>query len=278
MPCQARIIDKEYPLKDTSPPFYTTKECAGPATKRICNESGDRFNACDSCFRRYNTGEWYGWFDCSYPKDARVVGSPAFFLHPGCTTIHPSPPKQKKPDAIGCKTCWRTSVDEIACKTCSTGICNVCAVVPPLGYSGSFCKKCVPRKAFTLAPPVPTPTALVAVPAVEVVPARVVDEIASITATMSSLTIHEPSASASASALATISSPTVHVRQIKKKETVQLTYPILTDIASLSLENLQALHKDLLQWMKEYSTKFPRQMVPYYKYRMVIESHIINKK
>ena len=136
----------------------------------------------------------------------------------------------------------------------------------------------MPRKAF-IAPATALATAAsVAVPAVEVVPARVVDEIASITATMSSLTIHEPSASASASALATISSPTVHVRQIKKKETVQLTYPILTDIASLSLENLQALHKDLLQWMKEYSTKFPRQMVPYYKYRMVIESHIINKK
>jgi hypothetical protein len=61
----------------------------------------------------------------------------------------------------------------------------------------------------------------------------------------------------------------------KKKS---LDYPIREDIASLSLDELKALHASLVVWMKENQTKYPRLIVPYYRYRMKLEALMIQKK
>jgi len=43
-----------------------------------------RQGICKECFKRYNTKGskndiWYGWFDCSYPENARVKFSPWYY-------------------------------------------------------------------------------------------------------------------------------------------------------------------------------------------------------
>ena len=57
-----------------------------------------------------------------------------------------------------------------------------------------------------------------------------------------------------------------------------LDYPIRDDIASLSLDELKSLHVPLVAWMKENQTKYPRLIIPYYRYRMKMEALIIQKK
>jgi len=60
-----------------------------------------------------------------------------------------------------------------------------------------------------------------------------------------------------------------------KKESM---YPIETDLANLSLEELRELHTNLMRWMKGEGSKYPRLLVPYYKYRIRLEGLLINKK
>jgi hypothetical protein len=60
-----------------------------------------------------------------------------------------------------------------------------------------------------------------------------------------------------------------------KKESM---YPIETDLANLSLDELRELHTNLMRWMKGEGSKYPRLLVPYYKYRIRLEGLLINKK
>jgi hypothetical protein len=60
-----------------------------------------------------------------------------------------------------------------------------------------------------------------------------------------------------------------------KKESM---YPIETELANLSLEELRELHTNLMRWMKGEGSKYPRLLVPYYKYRIRLEGLLINKK
>jgi hypothetical protein len=64
----------------------------------------------------------------------------------------------------------------------------------------------------------------------------------------------------------------------KKAKPKALDYPIREDIASLSLDELNALHVPLVAWMKENQTKYPRLIIPYYRYRMKMEALMIQKK
>jgi hypothetical protein len=79
--CEARILDQ---LKTTPVPHSTTKACGGETTKRISVDEGDAYmSICSCCFKRFIKrkveGNWFGWFDCDYPPQARVVGSKWYY-------------------------------------------------------------------------------------------------------------------------------------------------------------------------------------------------------
>lgn len=108
--CEARIITNG------------VKACGKPVTKRI-NKDDDRVACCDECFRRYSLQkDWHGWFDHDVPSGVAV---PVVRLD-------------------GCATCWHHE-PRTACKTCAVELCRWCASVPPPGYSGDYCKTCVPK-------------------------------------------------------------------------------------------------------------------------------------
>jgi len=77
MNCQARVLDEAHTIPNTKLIYHTTSECGGEISKKLSIDSGDAYmNICSCCFRRYITKKtWYGWFDGSYPPEAKVVGS-----------------------------------------------------------------------------------------------------------------------------------------------------------------------------------------------------------
>ena len=79
MNCQARVLDVAHTIPNTKLIYHTTTECGGEISKKLSIDSGDAYmNICSCCFRRYNTKgkpQWYGWFDGSYPPEAKVLGS-----------------------------------------------------------------------------------------------------------------------------------------------------------------------------------------------------------
>jgi hypothetical protein len=218
--------------------FYTTKSCSQVAKKRLVIPD-DPHRCCDDCFRRYTTGtDWYGWFDGLFPPQAPVIGSQAFYASMAKTKVRPTLPVQKAP--LGsCATCSRTSFERSECQVCHTEVCRACASVSPvLTIRGDFCKRCVPRL------PLPVP--------------KEEPEVEALTAQVAQMTL-SPEAK-------------------PKAKLKSLDYPIRQDIASLSHDELKALHVPLVAWMKENQTKYPRLIVPYYRYRMKMEALIIQKK
>jgi hypothetical protein len=80
--CQARVLDCEQVFTRTGEKFHTTKECGKKPKVKIGVDDGEAsMYICASCFRRFSKrvavpGDWYGWFDCEYPAEARVKFSP----------------------------------------------------------------------------------------------------------------------------------------------------------------------------------------------------------
>ena len=83
MSCAARILDQEYIIPGLTETCHSTKECGDKANKKIVVDSETSLYICNPCMRRYLTkktadSSWYGWFDCEYPADARILHSPWF--------------------------------------------------------------------------------------------------------------------------------------------------------------------------------------------------------
>lgn len=80
--CQARVLDCEQVFPRTGEKFHTSKECGKKPKVKIGVDDGEgSMYICASCFRRFSKrvavpGDWYGWFDCEYPAEARVKFSP----------------------------------------------------------------------------------------------------------------------------------------------------------------------------------------------------------
>ena len=76
--CQARILYKEFKIPGTSESCHTTKECGETMSRKITIDDGDAtLSICSTCLKRFMTkssptSNWYGWFDCDYPPEARV--------------------------------------------------------------------------------------------------------------------------------------------------------------------------------------------------------------
>lgn len=248
MSCQARVLGAEYPLEGplNGETFHTTTFCGKFAQKRI-KISDDNHASCNDCFRRYTSQkEWYGWMDCEYPPEAKVVGSHAFYRAQG--KVHVAKLPAQMCPLGGCATCWRTSFKRTSCQTCETELCRACASVALTGDKGDFCKRCVPKAA----------------PKAAQEQQGLSDEFAKLSL-----------ASAGGAAAATSGEPKV---KAPPKPKVTLDYPIRTDIAKLSVDELRALHTNLVTWMKEYQNKFPRLLVPYYSYRIRLEALLLQKK
>jgi hypothetical protein len=257
MSCQARVLGQEYPMEGDT--FHTTTACGKTMNKRL-TLGDDVHYACNDCFHRYTSqSSWYGWMDHDYPPEAKVVGSLAFYKSHGTPVAIAKLPTQKAP--LGsCATCWRSSFKRTHCQTCAIELCRACASVPPVGTPrGDFCKKCVPKPwKDALLTPAADPVAAAADPVPTPVPVPVteaqVDPVDALTTKLSKLEIHE------------------------KPKAPKLDYPIHPEIASLSLEELMLLKEPLVVWMKQFQNKYPRLMVPYYRYRMRIEALILQKK
>ena len=80
--CQARVLDCEQVFPLLGEVFHTTKECGKKPKVKIGVDNGDAsMYICANCFRRFSKRvelpeNWYGWFDCEYPPEARVKFSP----------------------------------------------------------------------------------------------------------------------------------------------------------------------------------------------------------
>ena len=85
MNCQARVLDTIQTFPNTKITYHTTKECEDIAVYKYSVDDGDsEMNLCKDCFRRCLTkktknSSWLGFFDCSYPPDAKVKGSSWYF-------------------------------------------------------------------------------------------------------------------------------------------------------------------------------------------------------
>ncbi len=247
MSCEARVLGHPSAL----PGFHTTKSCTQLAKKRLIIAE-DPHRSCDECFRRYTTGtDWYGWFDGSFPPQAPVVGSQSFYTSLAKTKVNVTLPSQKAP--LGsCGTCSRTSFERSECQVCHTEVCRACASVSPRGDRGDFCRRCVPKL------PLPVPKEE---PEAPVEPSTL--EVEALTAQVAEMSLQEARPQPQAKA---------------KAKPKALDYPIRDDINSLSLHELKALHVPLVAWMKENQTKYPRLIIPYYRYRMKMEALMIQKK
>ena len=85
MYCNARILKDLHIFPNTKLTYHTTEQCNKQTLRKIAIDSGDsQMSICLCCFRRYATrikpeSTWYGWYDCSYPSNARVVGSQWYY-------------------------------------------------------------------------------------------------------------------------------------------------------------------------------------------------------
>jgi hypothetical protein len=85
MTCQARVLDKQMNFPGADVTYHTTKECGEVAQHKYSVDGGDAFmGLCGNCLRRCLTKKsanstWYGFFDCAYPEQAKVRGSPWYF-------------------------------------------------------------------------------------------------------------------------------------------------------------------------------------------------------
>jgi hypothetical protein len=266
MSCEARVLGHKSALEG----FYSTKSCKQIATKRLVI-ADDHHRSCDECFRRYTKGtDWYGWMDYSFPPEAPVIGSQAFYLSYSKAGAVVTLPTQKAP--LGsCGTCWRTSFERSECQVCHTEVCRACASVSPKGDKGDFCKRCVPR---LLPVPKADPSVKVETEVEEVdAEVEVETEVDALTVQLSLMSVALYSVKGQAAV-----SDCVQPAKAPKAPKKSLDYPIRTDMAALSLDELKALHAHLVPWMKENQTKYPRLMIPYYNYRMKLESLMIQKK
>lgn len=85
MRCQARVEDTVQTFPNTRTVYHTTKQCEEDASYKYSVDDGDsEMLLCGGCFRRCLTkknkgSSWLGFFDCSYPPEAKVKGSRWYF-------------------------------------------------------------------------------------------------------------------------------------------------------------------------------------------------------
>jgi hypothetical protein len=81
MRCQARVEDTLYTFPNTKVTYHTTKQCEEIGVHKYSVDEGDsEMVMCGGCLRRClskknSNSSWLGFFDCSYPPEAKVKGS-----------------------------------------------------------------------------------------------------------------------------------------------------------------------------------------------------------
>ncbi len=78
--CDARVKgNTSYSIGDHT--FYQPNKCDNPAKKKMSVDDGQaHLNICDTCLRVFlNRKDWLGFFDCTLPGKADVVGSKHYY-------------------------------------------------------------------------------------------------------------------------------------------------------------------------------------------------------
>jgi hypothetical protein len=99
MRCQARVEDILHTFPNTRVVYHTTKQCEEIGVHKYSVDQGDsEMVLCGGCLRRCLTKKtsnstWLGFFDCSYPPEAKVKGSAWYY-----TTLANCPPPAEEND------------------------------------------------------------------------------------------------------------------------------------------------------------------------------------
>ena len=108
--CNARILGDSFIIPGTLEKCFKTLCCSSRATKKISVDNGDAFmGICAACHKRLLSKgrvDWYGWFDCSYPATARVLGSAWYYQLLALGKSNPVPviaPSKEEPVAAAAK-------------------------------------------------------------------------------------------------------------------------------------------------------------------------------
>ena len=102
--CNARILGDSFIIPGTLEKCFKTLCCSSRATKKISVDNGDAFmGICAACHKRLLSKgrvDWYGWFDCSYPATARVLGSAWYYQLLALGKSNPVPVIAKEQPAV----------------------------------------------------------------------------------------------------------------------------------------------------------------------------------
>jgi hypothetical protein len=102
MRCNARVEDMPCTFPNSEIVYHTTKQCEEIASHKYSVDDGDsEMLLCGGCFRRCLTkknkiSSWLGFFDCSYPPDAKVKGSSWYFW----TLSNPLPEEEEEEEEV----------------------------------------------------------------------------------------------------------------------------------------------------------------------------------
>lgn len=119
--CNARILGDSFIIPGTLEKCFKTLCCSSRATKKISVDNGDAFmGICAACHKRLLSKgrvDWYGWFDCSYPATARVLGSAWYYQLLALGKSNPVPviaPSKEQPVAAAKEPVLAPSKEEPA--------------------------------------------------------------------------------------------------------------------------------------------------------------------
>ena len=117
MRCQARVEDAVQTFPNTRTVYHTTKQCEEDASRKYSVDDGDsEMLLCGGCFRRCLTkktkgSSWLGFFDCSYPPEAKVKGSRWYYWMLSSTQTEP---EEEEPEEELCEDMAKCSLSEPA--------------------------------------------------------------------------------------------------------------------------------------------------------------------
>ena len=117
MRCQARVEDAVQTFPNTRTVYHTTKQCEEDASRKYSVDDGDsEMLLCGGCFRRCLTkktkgSSWLGFFDCSYPPEAKVKGSRWYYWMLSSTQTEA---EEEEPEEELCEDMAKCSLSEPA--------------------------------------------------------------------------------------------------------------------------------------------------------------------
>lgn len=127
MRCQARVEDTVQTFPNTRTVYHTTKQCEEDASRKYSVDDGDsEMLLCGGCFRRCLTkktkgSSWLGFFDCSYPPEAKVKGSSWYYWMLSSTQVEEEA-EEDAPEEELCEDMAKCSLSEPVAEDAPAGL------------------------------------------------------------------------------------------------------------------------------------------------------------